>query len=241
MGYAAGLLGDDEDEEDTIRFLYGLGEGQDGRFSNPMGWLSTFIGGSYRPLGYDMRNDEFDDERFTKDLSRLSIRVLGELVNQLPAFGIGMMSSTTIGGSLVEDGLTSGVGDVSGVDLGTGELAGVNPGSPENELDGPIDNTVYSSTKWFRNNLANRSYFMLGLNHMMNYLYYDTNAGRDTSIGDKSRLFVPMLPFLPRETRYATPAGWSNFTDATDGRVWHNSAAQNRKKKKKSQAPSSVF
>jgi len=230
----SGLI-DEEDKEDVLKWCFGLGEGEDERFKTIMGWVSLLGFGAYRPYGYDMRNNRFSDEKFRKDVARLGVRGVGDVIAQMP--GPGLFFSTNLGGDLQELFTKMAAESFFDMDLSSGEFAGISLGPPGE--DGQLSASgfsrfVYNMSKGYRNSVADRSYFTIGINHLLSWPYFESNAQvEDVSNLDRLRLVIPMLPFIPREARYGTPVGWKSFTEAVDSRVWHDRGAKSRRERRR--------
>lgn len=235
----AGLGWGEKEEEKITRWFYGLDEGKDARYGTfgrgARSFFAEFMMGSTRPFGYRMSRDQFEEGQMQKDWSKFGLRIGNEFTNQIP--GLGLLSSTTAGGSVSSAAGQKLWETFSGIDMGTGSMAGMSFGPPGKDgqlSDSGFIRTVYLVTWFMRNYMANLSYPTIGMNHMAQPFFHETNAKKeDVTVGDRLKMIPPMMPMLPRESDYSgiKALSWENFDEAADVSIWHDEYAKSRKGK----------
>ncbi|MDE0730707.1 MAG: hypothetical protein OSB36_07220, partial [Longimicrobiales bacterium] len=199
------------------------------------GWISRALMGSRRPWGYDYGEGKFSDEQRLRDRTNMGMNVASEVINQMPY--VGLLTSTTLGGSLSREGIQGVTRDWLGLPVFGGNRAGLSLGEGKysgQASEDAFDRAVYWTTYAMSKDLGSRNYFFMGLNHMAQPFYHMSNAQKETSIATKSSLLPAVAPFVPRDFRQdlyeGGVAGVGGFGNKADVKPWHSTYKKRKEK-----------
>lgn len=223
LGVAAALAGGDEEKRKRIYLdIYGI-DPKDKDGGNAMKkWATTLLGGSTDPLGYDRRRGGFSDREWDKDIASYSLPLYREAVNSIPV--VGLFTGTTAGSAGLDYALMEFGDAVIPGDFGEYTRAGfVAPewmgGTGKGPKGNSLEKGLYDMTKFFMNDVSDRSSAMMGLNMLIEPAVVLSNAKND-DMGDAAALYGLQAPMWPRELRRVLT---KQITEDIGARVWDGS------------------